>query len=150
MTQKILAFCLVLMLAANVASAQETVKSGDVPKSVLSNYVAQTSKTAAKKATWSKTPTSFTAEYEGTSVRLDNSGNIVWTSRRIDQSEVNKDILAAFMSKYGNDYHYEWAESVTLSDGAVRTFIIAKKGDFNYYFKYNDKKLMVEKTATCK
>ncbi len=150
MTPKILALSFAMMMAATAASAQETVRSGDVPKDVFAKYKEQTSKSAAKKATWFKTPTSFTAEYEGTSVRLDNSGDIVWTSKRIDQSDVDSEIVKSFMSKYGDDYHYEWAEAVTLANGDARTFIIGKKGNFNYYFKYNDKKLMVEKTATCK
>ena len=150
MTTKILVLCLAMTLVATVATAQETVKSNSVPKEVIGKYTEQTSKSAAKKATWFKTPTSYTAEYEGTSVRLDNSGNIVWTSQKIDQSAVDTEILNAFMSKYSADYLYQWAESVTLANGERRTFIIGRKGDFNYYFKYNEKKLMVEKTATCK
>ena len=150
MTTRILALCIAMMLMATVATAQETVKSNSVPKEVINKYTTQTSKSAAKKANWFKTPTSYTAEYEGTSVRLDNSGEIVWTSKKIDQSSVDSEILNAFMSKYSTDDLYQWAESVTLANGEQRTFIIGKKGDFNYYFKYNDKKLMVEKTATCK
>ncbi len=150
MTTKILALCLALVFVAATAMAQDAVKGGDVPKDIFNKYAEQTSKSAAKKASWVKTPTSYTAEYEGTSVRLDNSGNIVWTSQKIEQSAVDAEIMKAYKSKYGAEYIYQWAESVTLVNGETRTFIIGRKGDFNYYFKYNDKKLMVEKTATCK
>ena len=146
MTPKILALSLVLAMMATVASAQETIKSSNVPKAVI----AQVTKSAAKKAVWTKTPTSYTAEYDGTFIRLDNDGNMVWTSKKIERQDVDPDIMGSYIGKYGADYPFQWAEDVTLANGDKRTFIVGRKGNFNYYFKYNDKKLMVEKTATCK
>jgi hypothetical protein len=146
MTPKIFALCLVFALIATVASAQDTIKSSSVPKAVAS----QISKSAAKKAVWTKTPTSYTAEYDGNFIRYDNDGNTVWTSKKIERQDVDSEIMCAYVGKYGTDYPFQWAEEVTLANGEKRTFIIGKKGNFNYYFKYNDKKLMVEKTATCK
>ncbi|MBQ2098249.1 MAG: hypothetical protein II480_08725, partial [Bacteroidales bacterium] len=77
-------------------------------------------------------------------------GNTVWTSKKIERQDVDSEIMGAYVGKYGTDYPFQWAEEVTLANGEKRTFIIGRKGNFNYYFKYNDKKLMVEKTATCK
>ena len=149
MTSKTLALSVAVALSAT-ASAQETIKSGDVPKAIVAQYTAQTSKTAAKKAVWTKTPTSFSAEFEGAITRYDINANVVWTSKKIDESAVDAAIMQAYKDKYGSDYTFQWAEDVTLANQEHRTFIIGKKGAFDYYFKYNDKKLMVEKTATCK
>ena len=150
MTTKILALGLALSMSAAVASAQDTVKVGSVPKNVVSKYSGHVSKEAAKKAIWTKTPTSFTAEYADSFMRYDNDGNVVWSSNKIESSAVDSKIMRAFNSKYAADYVFQWAEDVTLANGDKRTFIVGRKGNFNYYFKYNDKKLMVEKTATCK
>lgn len=150
MITKLLGLCLALFMSAAVASAQDTLKVGSVPKNVVSKYTSHVSKEAAKKAIWTKTPTSFTAEYADTFVRYDNDGNVVWSSEKIESSAVDSKVMKAFNAKYAADYIFQWAENVTLANGERRTFIIARKGNFNYYFKYNDKKLMVEKTATCK
>ena len=150
MKSKIFVLSLVLALSASVASAQETIKSSKVPKEVLAQYVAQASKPAAKKAVWTQTPSSFTAEYDGTLTRLDYNGNLVWTSKKIAESDVDSEVMNAYKNKYGADYAFQWAESATLANGEKRTFIIGRKGDYDYFFKYNDKKLMVEKIATCK
>ncbi len=146
MTPRIVALGVALLLMAASASAQDTIKSSSVPKAVVS----QISKSAAKKALWTKTPTSYTAEYDGTFIRYDLDGNTVWTSKKIERQDVDHEIMGAYVGKYGTDYPFQWAEEVTLTNGEKRTFIIGRKGNFNYYFKYNDKKLMVEKTATCK
>ena len=150
MTTKLLALSLALSMSAAVASAQDTVKVGSVPKNVVSKYSEHVSKEAAKKAVWTQTPTSFTAEYVDSFVRYDNDGNVVWSSNKIANSAIDSKIKQAFNSKYASEYAFQWAEDVTLANGEKRTFIVARKGNYNYYFKYNDKKQMVEKTATCK
>jgi hypothetical protein len=150
MTTKTLALSLAAALSVTAATAQTTIKSGGVPKEVFTQYAAQTSKTAAKKAAWTMTPTSYTAEYDGTFTRLDYSGNVVWTSKRIDDSDIDSEIWQSYQNKYASDYTFRYAEDVTLANGEKRTFLIGTKGAYDYYFKYNDKKLMVEKTATCK
>ncbi len=150
MTKKIFTLGVAIALTATAATAQTPVKSSEVPKEVLSQYAAATSKAASKKADWVSTPTSYTADYDGQMTRLDLSGTVVWTSKKIDRSQIDPDIAAAYNSKYAAEYAFQGAEDATLANGDHRTFIIGRKAGVNYYFKYNDKKLMVEKTATCK
>ncbi|MBO4770961.1 MAG: hypothetical protein J5595_00330 [Bacteroidales bacterium] len=150
MTPKLLVFCLALMFAATVASAQDTIKSSSVPKKIMNQYLTKASKTVAKKAVWTMTPSAYSAEYNGSITRIDYNGDVVWKSKKIKDSAIDSEVMTAYNNKYAADYAFQWAEAVTLANGEKRTFIIGRKGDYNYYFKYNDKKLMVEKIATCK
>ncbi|MCR5454247.1 MAG: hypothetical protein K6F33_04595 [Bacteroidales bacterium] len=150
MTSKILIMSLAIALAATSASAQDTIKKGDVPKSVVEAYTQLTDKAIAKQSIWTKTPTTYTAEYDGKILQFDPAGNKIWAAQKIDKSAIDPDIMQAYDSKYGTDYAFQYAADVTLANGDLRTFIVGRKGKYCYYFKYNDKKLMVEKTATCK
>lgn len=150
MVSKILTLCLALAFCATVASAQDTIKKGDVPKTVMEAYTQLTDKTIAKQSIWTKTPTSYSAEYEGKIIHFDQTGSKIWAAQKIDQSIVDPDIMKAYNTKYGADYAFQHAEDVTLANGEHRVFIVGRKGKYDYYFKYNDKKLMVEKTAACK
>ena len=150
MTAKFFVLGLALLLTAASASAQDTVSCGSVPKKIMTQYLTKASKTVAKKSIWTMTPTAYTAEYNGSFTRLDYDGNVVWKSKKLKETAVDSEVMAAYKNKYAADYAFQWAEAVTLANGEKRTFIIGRKGNFNYYFKYNNKKLMVEKTATCK
>ncbi len=140
----------VLMMGATAASAQTIVKGKKVPEAVKVQYQLDASKAAAKKCVWYKAGDNFIAEFEGQNRRYTQAGSPVWTSTKIAKDDVDSEILNAFSKKYGLDYPFQWAENVTLASGEKYTFIVGKKGKYNYYFKYNDKKTMVEKIATVK
>lgn len=148
--RRLLIIAAALMLSSQMASAQEIVKQKKVPQAVQVQYINDVSKSACKKAVWYQAGDYFTAEYEGVMKRYSQAGVPVWTSQKIAKDDVDTDILEAFSKKYGVDYPYQWAEKVTLASGEKFTFIVGKKKKYNYYFKYNEKKAMVEKTATNK
>lgn len=148
--RRILVLAAALMLGCQLANAQEVIKSKKVPNAVQVQYINDCSKSAAKKAVWYQAGDTYTAEYEGVMKRYTEAGTPIWTSSKIAKDNVDKDILEAFSKKYGVDYPFQWAESVTMATGEKYTFIIGKKKKYNYYFKYNEKKVMVEKTATNK
>ncbi len=138
------------MLSCQLAGAQEVVKLKKVPQAVQVQYTLDASKAACKKAAWYKAGDTYTAEYENKMSRYTDAGTLVWTSTKIAKDDVDREILEAFSKKYGVDYPFQWAENVTMGNGEKYTFIVGKKKKYNYYFKYNEKKMMVEKTATNK
>lgn len=148
--RRFLVLAAALMIGCQFASAQEVVKSKKVPQAVQVQYINDISKTACKKAAWYKAGETYTAEYDGVMKRYTDAGTLIWTSSKIAKDDVDRDVLEAFSKKYGVEYPYQWAEAVTMANGDKYTFIIGKKKKYNYYFKYNEKKLMVEKTATNK
>ncbi|MCQ2249585.1 MAG: hypothetical protein MJZ66_00600 [Bacteroidales bacterium] len=148
--RRLLIIAAALMLGTQLASAQEIVKQKKVPQAVQVQYINDVSKTACKKAVWYQTGDFYTAEYEGIMKRYTQAGTPLWTSQKIAKDDVDTEILEAFSKKYGVEYPYQWAEKVTMASGEKFTYIVGKKKKYNYYFKYNEKKVMVEKVATNK
>ncbi|MCQ2253028.1 MAG: hypothetical protein MJZ61_06235 [Bacteroidales bacterium] len=148
--RKFIIIAAVIMFGAGAASAQDIVKSKKVPQAVQVQYQLDASKAAAKKCVWYKAGDNFIAEYEGVNRKYTEAGSPIWTSQKVAKDDVDSEVLNAFSKKYGLDYPYQWAENVTLATGEKFIFIVGKKGKYNYYFKYNDKKTMVEKIATVK
>jgi len=148
--RRLLIIAAALMLGAQLASAQEVIKLKKVPHAVQAQYTNDVNKTACKKAAWYQAGDFYTAEYEGIMKRYTQAGTPLWTSQKIAKDDVDTEILETFSKKYGVEYPFQWAEKVTMASGEKYTFIVGKKKKYNYYFKYNEKKVMVEKVATNK
>jgi len=139
-----------MIMAVATANAQEIIKSKSVPAVVLSQFTADAGAKNAKKAIWYQSGDYYTAVIDDKNTRYNSDGNLIWTSTKIEKADINAEVLNAYNTKYESNYPYQWAEDVVLDSGAKYTFIIGRKDGHNYFFKYNDKNLMVEKKATSK